>query len=81
MYVSIPTLIFLISRIFMRGFDPIFTLFFFIVLSLGAISSYYLTNKSFDKIRTDRMIGLSIPLAIVFMVILAILVNILIYNI
>ncbi|MCI7238680.1 MAG: hypothetical protein MR512_03495 [Anaerococcus sp.] len=65
----------------MRGFDPIFTLFFFIVVSLGAISSYYLTNKSFDKIRTDRMIGLSIPLAIVFMVILAILVNILIYNI
>ncbi|MDD7045104.1 MAG: hypothetical protein SOU08_06720 [Anaerococcus sp.] len=65
----------------MRGFDPIFTLFFFIVLSLGDISSYYLTNKSFDKIRTDRMIGLSIPLAIVFMVILAILVNILIYNI
>ncbi len=81
MYVSIPTLIFLISRIFMRGFDPIFPLFFFIVLSIGAISSYYLTNKSFDKIRTDRMIGLSIPLAIVFMVILAILVNILIYNI
>ncbi|WP_243342225.1 hypothetical protein [Anaerococcus sp. AGMB09787] len=78
LYVSTPTLIFLISRIFMKGFDTVFTFLFAAVVTLSSVSAYYLTNKSFNKIRSDRMIGITIPLAFVLMVVLAILINILI---
>jgi hypothetical protein len=78
LYVYVPTLIFLISRVFIKEFDIVFTALFFTVVTVSSLSAYYITNKSLDKIKADKLIAQTIPLSFVFMIILAILVNVLI---
>ncbi|WP_394024485.1 hypothetical protein ACF3NF_07835 (plasmid) [Anaerococcus martiniensis] len=77
-YVYVPTFIFLISRIFIKEFDIVFSALFFTVVTISSLAAYYMTNKSLDKIKADKLIAQTIPLSFVFMIILAILVNVLI---
>lgn len=77
-YLYIPTLIFLISGYMMRDYDLIFISSFFTVVTLAYFSSYYIVNKSFDKIKGERFIGLVVPLMFVISVVLAIILNILV---
>ena len=77
-YFYIPTFIFLISRIFIKGFDPVFTLEFFTVITVSFVMSYYLTNKSFGKIDSEKLIGMTIPIGFLITLVFAILINILV---
>lgn len=78
LYVYVPTFIFLVSRIFIKEFDIVFSALFFVVVTVSSLSAYYMTNKSLDKIKADKLIAQTIPLSLVFMFILAILVNMLV---
>jgi len=40
--------------------------------------SYYLTNKSFGKIDSEKLIGMTIPIGFLIFLVFAILINILI---
>ena len=75
MYFYIPTFIFLISRIFIKEFDPVFTLEFFTVVTVSFVMSYYLTNKSFGKIDSEKLIGMTIPIGFLIFLVFAILLN------
>lgn len=76
-YFYIPTFIFLISRIFIKEFDPVFTLEFFTVITVSFVMSYYLTNKSFGKIDSEKLIGMTIPIGFLISLVFAILLNVL----
>lgn len=76
-YFYIPTFMFLISRIFIKEFDPVFTLEFFTVITISFVMSYYLTNKSFGKIDSEKLIGMTIPIGFLISLVFAILLNVL----
>lgn len=79
-YVYIPTFIFLMSRSLMKNFDIIFNALFFVVVTVSALSAYYLVNHSFDPVASDKLIGKVIPLqfllALVFGFILELLMSV-----
>ncbi|MFW3454960.1 hypothetical protein ACN68H_08385 [Aerococcus viridans] len=76
-YIYIPTLIYLISHVFIKNTDIIFIGLFFAVITIASFSSYYLVNKGFGTISSSKLIGKVIPLTFIISIILAILLNIL----
>ena len=76
-YIYTPTLIFLISRIFIKNTDIIFSGLFFAVITIASVTSYYLINGSFGTIESSKLIGKVIPLTFLISIVFAIMLNIL----
>lgn len=70
--------LFFISKAFRDKFDIIFSALFFTVVTVNSLSSYYITNKNLESIKADKLIALTIPLSFLFMIVLAMFLNILV---
>lgn len=74
-YIYLPIFIFLFSGYFIKDYDMSFVVLFFTIITLSYLLSYYLVNKTYSIIKTEKFIGMVIPLIFIISLILAIIFN------
>ncbi|MDU4025779.1 MAG: hypothetical protein E7H32_03735 [Anaerococcus sp.] len=74
-YVYIPIFIFLIAGTLIRNYNVVFIFSFFIIITISYFSAYYIVNKNYSKIHTNKFIESVIPLIFIISAILSILVS------